>query len=197
MAFRSDQQSKSVTLARSAIKPVLAAKLDGNATIFGEIQTKRTAAQKSNILVASRAAIQMSKPMLPERSSIVHHSNSGALVSAHIRSAHLGLDAHPPSPCPHDRAGRRHRARRLTVGVVPVPVLSAMACARKIIPPTDAGKAFRCARSRSIAVLRPASSSRRTRRLTAFLTPLRKIRWYVYGKRPFAGPEAVLAYLSR
>ena len=28
---------------------------------------------------------------------------------------------------------------------------------------------------------------------TAFLTPLRKIRWYVYGKRPFAGPEAVLA----
>src|SRR6266571_4254258 len=32
---------------------------------------------------------------------------------------------------------------------------------------------------------------------TAFLTPLRKIRWYVYGKRPFAGPEAVLAYLSR
>jgi hypothetical protein len=32
---------------------------------------------------------------------------------------------------------------------------------------------------------------------TVFLTPLRKIRWYVYGKRPFAGPEAVLAYLSR
>jgi hypothetical protein len=32
---------------------------------------------------------------------------------------------------------------------------------------------------------------------TAFLAPLRKIRWYVYGKRPFAGPEAVFAYLSR
>jgi hypothetical protein len=32
---------------------------------------------------------------------------------------------------------------------------------------------------------------------TIFLAPLRKIRWYVYGKRPFAGPEAVLAYLSR
>ena len=31
----------------------------------------------------------------------------------------------------------------------------------------------------------------------ALLTPLRKIRWYVYGKRPFAGPEAVLAYLAR
>jgi len=32
---------------------------------------------------------------------------------------------------------------------------------------------------------------------TALLAPLRKTRWYVYGKRPFAGPEAVLAYLSR
>jgi len=30
-----------------------------------------------------------------------------------------------------------------------------------------------------------------------FLTPLRKTRWFVYSKRPFAGPKAVLAYLSR
>src|SRR3981189_470279 len=31
----------------------------------------------------------------------------------------------------------------------------------------------------------------------AFLAPLRKKRWFVYAKRPFAGPTAVLAYLSR
>ena len=31
----------------------------------------------------------------------------------------------------------------------------------------------------------------------AILAPLRKTRWFVYAKRPFAGPEAVLAYLSR
>ena len=31
----------------------------------------------------------------------------------------------------------------------------------------------------------------------AVLAPLRKTRWFVYAKRPFAGPEAVLAYLSR
>ncbi|MFZ0791493.1 MAG: IS91 family transposase [Chromatiaceae bacterium] len=31
----------------------------------------------------------------------------------------------------------------------------------------------------------------------AFLKPLRDIDWVVYAKRPFAGPEAVLAYLSR
>ena len=31
----------------------------------------------------------------------------------------------------------------------------------------------------------------------AFLAPLNKTRWFVYAKRPFAGPKAVLAYLSR
>jgi hypothetical protein len=33
--------------------------------------------------------------------------------------------------------------------------------------------------------------------LTAYLAPLRKTEWVVYAKRPFGGPEAVLAYLSR
>jgi hypothetical protein len=32
---------------------------------------------------------------------------------------------------------------------------------------------------------------------TAYLAPLRKSQWVVYSKPPFAGPEAVLAYLSR
>jgi Putative transposase/Transposase zinc-binding domain len=31
---------------------------------------------------------------------------------------------------------------------------------------------------------------------TAYLAPLRKAEWIVYSKRPFGGPEAVLAYLS-
>jgi hypothetical protein len=31
----------------------------------------------------------------------------------------------------------------------------------------------------------------------AYLAPLRKIKWVVYAKPPFAGPEAVLAYLAR
>jgi hypothetical protein len=35
------------------------------------------------------------------------------------------------------------------------------------------------------------------RAFAAYLTPPRKIEWVVYAKRPFAGPEAVLAYLSR
>ena len=35
------------------------------------------------------------------------------------------------------------------------------------------------------------------RNFAGHLRPLRKIEWVVYAKRPFAGPEAVLAYLSR
>jgi hypothetical protein len=31
----------------------------------------------------------------------------------------------------------------------------------------------------------------------AYLAPLRKVEWVVYAKRPFGGPQAVLAYLSR
>src|SRR5262250_1393393 len=36
-----------------------------------------------------------------------------------------------------------------------------------------------------------------TKAFAAYLAPLRRRRWYVYTKRPLAGPEAVLAYLSR
>jgi Putative transposase/Transposase zinc-binding domain len=35
------------------------------------------------------------------------------------------------------------------------------------------------------------------RAFKAYLAPLRKIEWVVYAKRPFGGPQAVLAYLSR
>jgi hypothetical protein len=32
---------------------------------------------------------------------------------------------------------------------------------------------------------------------TAYLAPLHQAEWVVYSKRPFGGPQAVLAYLSR
>jgi len=35
------------------------------------------------------------------------------------------------------------------------------------------------------------------RAFAAFLAPLRKTEWVVYAKKPFAGPQAVLAYLAR
>ncbi len=36
-----------------------------------------------------------------------------------------------------------------------------------------------------------------TQAFAGYLSPLRKLEWAVYAKRPFAGPEAVLAYLAR
>jgi hypothetical protein len=33
--------------------------------------------------------------------------------------------------------------------------------------------------------------------IEAYLAPLHRTKWFVYCKRPFAGPEQVLAYLSR
>jgi hypothetical protein len=36
-----------------------------------------------------------------------------------------------------------------------------------------------------------------TNAFAAYLAPARKTRWFVYAKRPFAGPKSVLAYLSR
>jgi hypothetical protein len=42
-----------------------------------------------------------------------------------------------------------------------------------------------------LAKLAPAAA------FAAVLKPLRRMNWFVYAKRPFAGPKAVLAYLSR
>jgi len=36
-----------------------------------------------------------------------------------------------------------------------------------------------------------------TKAFAAYLAPLKRTRWYVYAKRPLAGPKAVLAHLSR
>ena len=36
-----------------------------------------------------------------------------------------------------------------------------------------------------------------TKAFAAYLAPLKRMRWFVYAKRPFAGPKAVLAYLAR
>jgi hypothetical protein len=58
----------------------------------------------------------------------------------------------------------------------------------KLVAAHDAG------RLRFFGKLRHLADSRA---FDAYLSPLRKIEWVVYAKRPFAGPEAVLAYLSR
>ena len=50
------------------------------------------------------------------------------------------------------------------------------------------------AASPSSAISRPLADKRA---FDAALAPLRRSEWVVYAKRPFAGPQAVLAYLAR
>ena len=81
---------------------------------------------------------------------------------------------------------------------LPARLLPARARALAAVPPAVPGEARRRPRGRASAVLR---RSRRTGRPPTpsppYLAPLRKVEWVVYAKRPFGGPEAVLAYLSR
>ena len=74
---------------------------------------------------------------------------------------------------------------------LPVRVLSRL-FRRRFLEELDAG-----ASQRSAAVLRRARRARRCAHLRRWLAPLRECEWVVYAKRPFAGPAAVLAYLSR
>src|SRR6266568_872574 len=110
----------------------------------------------------------------------------------HVGVAHLGFGNDSPSAPAHDRAGRRalHGWRPLDLMQAKLPP----ACARPIeaVSPFDAGEASGGTRSGSTAI--PLTDAKT---FAAFLAPLSKKRWFVYAKRPFAGPEQVLAYLSR
>ena len=79
--------------------------------------------------------------------------------------------------------------------VVPAGLLSPRARALAPVPPAVPGDARRGAQGQPASVLRRSRAARRHRAFAAYLAPLRKIEWVVYAKRPFGGPQAVLAYL--
>ena len=123
---------------------------------------------------------------------------------AHRRAAQLGIGTDPPSACPYHRTRRRLVARacpgagrgpaldcRPTRFFLPVRVLSRLFRRLFLERLTAAYQAGRLQFfADQAAMAQPASFKAR-------LAPLRKVKWVVYTKRPFGGPEAVLAYLSR
>src|ERR1039457_1519510 len=120
----------------------------------------------------------------------------------HVGAPHLGLrdDASPARA--HDRTGWRDIARRHTLDRLPSQLPLAGEGAVAAVPPPDAGDAGRRERRRPPAVLRRSCPPRRQgcvdkAAFKAYLAPLHRTKWFVYSKRPFAGPEQVLAYLSR
>ena len=64
---------------------------------------------------------------------------------------------------------------------------------------THSNKSISPLRQRMIddMTLRKLSPKADSQDFAHYLSPLRQIDWVVYAKRPFAGPQAVLAYLSR
>ena len=121
---------------------------------------------------------------------------SGRANRRHAGAAYLGLGAHASPACARHRARRRARPRRCSAGS-PAGRVSSCRCA--------------CSRACSGGASSRSCSARITNGRTAFFGerasptqglrrlawPLRQCEWVVYAKRPFAGPEAVLAYLSR
>ena len=74
--------------------------------------------------------------------------------------------------------------------------LSAGPGAGQALPSTVSDPVDRVARRRQARLLRRSGRPCRPARFLRHLAPVRNKRWVVYAKAPFAGPEAVLAYLS-
>ena len=101
----------------------------------------------------------------------------------------MGLGHDAPSARAHDRAWRRACPRIAQSG--PVRVLSRLFRRLVLAMLLEA-----CGEGRLRFFAEHAALAER-QAFAAFLRPLNRSEWVVYAKRPFAGPEAVLAYLSR
>ena len=83
------------------------------------------------------------------------------------------------------------------LGSVPARILPAGARALAFVPPPFHRGTGEIAPCRSAALLRRARVPAEPAAFARWLAPLRSCESVVYAKRPFAGPQAVLAYLSR
>src|SRR5580658_11214990 len=115
----------------------------------------------------------------------------------HRRAAHLGLGSDSPPARAHDCARRRPVAGRFALDRLQAPLLPARQGAVAPVPAAVSRRPRGVASGRAVGLLRRSLPLADRRALTAALAPLRRTEGVVYAKRPFAGPAAVLAYLSR
>src|SRR5262249_4857890 len=116
---------------------------------------------------------------------------------AHRRVAHLGIDTDPPSARPHHRTGWRLLARPPALDYLPAQFPPFRPGAFAPLSSPVLRRADRRLPSRATAVFRQPGRPAEPVAFQTFLAALRKREWVVYTKRPFGGPDAVLAYLSR
>ena len=111
----------------------------------------------------------------------------------------VGIGHDPPSAYPHDRPRRRDITGRNHMGALPARLPLARTCAL----PACSGRLMlsKLADAHQRRAGWPSSVTRAhlgdPRAFAAFLAPLKAKDWFVYAKPLFAGPEAVLTYLSR
>ena len=115
----------------------------------------------------------------------------------HRRAPYLGLGHDPPSACAHDRSGRRALGRRPALDRRQADLLPAGVRALQTVQAAHAGEARRRAPAGKLKFYGTHAHLADAKVFATFLAPLSKTRWFVYAKRPFAGPKAVLAYLAR
>ena len=115
----------------------------------------------------------------------------------HRRPAHLGPEPPASSACALHRAGWRTIAGRQALDRLQARLLSAGAGALAPVPTPVPGGNRSHACSRRTSVLHRSRHAQGRQRVQTYLAPLRKSEWVVYAKKPFAGPQQVLAYLAR
>lgn len=118
--------------------------------------------------VLFRAATQTLRTIAADQRHL--GAEAGGPFTSGGRAAYLGTGAATPPPCPLHRARRRSGGRREPPGSMPARLLPARTGAVPLVPPAV---------------------------FAQHLAKLRRADWVVYAKRPFGGPEQVLAYLGR
>jgi hypothetical protein len=83
------------------------------------------------------------------------------------------------------------------VGVVPPQLLPAGARALAAVPPLFLDKLAAAHAAGRLKFFGDHAALAAAQAFTKYLAPLRRTEWVVYAKKPFGGPQAVLAYLSR
>ena len=115
----------------------------------------------------------------------------------HRRAPQLGLGHDPSSARPWDRSGRRDLTGRLELGALQARLPPARAWLSKLFRRLMLEKLEAAHAAGKLRFFGQHARLADADAFAAFLAPLRTTRWFVYAKRPFAGPQAVLAYLSR
>src|SRR5207302_4910577 len=136
------------------------------------------------------AADDRRRSQAPRRSHRRHHSWGSAMT--HHPHIHMIVPGGGISlkPAPAEAGGTRW-VRCKPGFLLPVRVLSRLFRRLFLAALADAHATGR------LAFFGDIEGLRRHQAFAAHLAPLKRKNWFVYAKPPFAGPEAVLAYLAR